>query len=424
MTSRCSSNWTWVSACFLACRLWLGAGESAANREQGDWPQLLGPTRDGIYHGRPLARSWPAAGPRVLWQREVGSGWATPATLGGKTILFHRLADQMVVECLDTRSGRALWKKDYPSQYRDDFGFEDGPRATPAMTGEAVFTHGPEGRLCAWKREDGSLMWSVDTAREFGSAKGFFGRACSPLVEGETVILQVGGRAGAGIVGFAAKTGKVVWRATDDEAGYSSPRPMDWRGRRVVLSLNREALVALQPADGKVLFRFGWRPPEHASVSAAVPVVVGDQVFLSACYGAGATVLLLEEGGPKKIWARDDALSCHYATSVYRDGHLYGWHGRQEQGCELRCVDWKTGDTRWSEAGLKAGSVLLAGKELLVLTEQGELLRVAASPERFQVLERAQILPFQVRALPALADGLFLARSRQRLVVLDLASEP
>jgi outer membrane protein assembly factor BamB len=182
--------------------------------------------------------------------------------------------------------------------------------------------------------------------------------------------------------------------------------------------------VALQPSDGQVIFRYPWRPRGSASVSAATPLVVDDLIFLSASYGAGASLLRFNERGPEEIWSRDDALSNHYATSVYREGFLYGWHGRQEQGCEFRCVEFKTGKVRWSEDGLKAGSVMMAGDELLVLTERGLLIRAPATPDGFKPTARAQILPSDVRAFPALANGFLFARSKAQLKCLDLGTKP
>jgi hypothetical protein len=152
--------------------------------------------------------------------------------------------------------------------------------------------------------------------------------------------------------------------------------------------------------------------------------VIEDMIFLSASYGAGASLLRFKDRGPEEIWSRDDSLSNHYANSVQHGGFLYGWHGRQEQGCEFRCVELKTGKVRWSEAGLKAGSVTLAGDDLLLLTERGLLIRVPAKPEGFQPMARAQILPSDVRAYPALANGRFFARSKEQLICLDLRSEP
>jgi outer membrane protein assembly factor BamB len=214
----------------------------------------------------------------------------------------------------------------------------------------------------------------------------------------------------------------VLWKATDDEASYSSPVAATLGGRRRLLVLTRSALTALDPADGRVLFQYPWRPPIQASVTAAVPLVLDDLVFLSASYGTGAALLRYGERGPEKIWAADEVLSNHYASSVEHGGFLYGFDGRQEQGCVLRCVELKTGRIRWSQEGLRAGTVTLAGHHLLVLTEQGELILAPASEQGFKPLARAQILPFVVRAYPALADGRLYARSKDQLVCVDLAA--
>ena len=170
----------------------------------------------------------------------------------------------------------------------------------------------------------------------------------------------------------------------------------------------------------KIYFEFPWQPAIHASVSAATPLVIGDLVFISASYGAGAAVLKFKESGPEKLWSGDDILSNHYATTVHHDGFLYGFDGRQEQGCNLRCVELKTGKIRWSLDRFGAGTVAVAGNDLLVLTEKGELIGAPASPSEFKPVARAQILPYGVRAYPAIADGLLYARSGEKFVCLDL----
>jgi outer membrane protein assembly factor BamB len=359
-----------------------------------------------------------------LWKREVGAGFSGPAIQGDRLILFHRIEDRAVVECLEASSGRALWQADHPTDYRDDFGFDAGPRATPSIAEGRVFTFGAEGRLSGWDLGTGKLLWSVDTATEFGTPKGWFGRACSPLVVDGLVIIVLGGQADAGIAAFDAIEGTLQWKSTQDEASYASPIAANLQGHKMVIALTREALVGLAPADGRVHFRHPWRPRANASVTAATPLVIEDQVFISASYGLGASLLRRTSTGLEAVWSSDDALSSHYATSVAHRGLLYGWHGRQEQGCDLRCVELQSGRVRWTESGLKAGTVTLAGDELLVLTEQGELIRAQASPIGFKPTARAQVLPAGVRAHPALASGKFFARSPRLLVCLELGNDP
>lgn len=385
----------------------------------GDWPQFLGKTRDGVYADPDIASTWPAEGPKVLWKRDVGQGFAGPVVAEGKLVLFHRVDDKERVECLDAKSGAAVWSADYPTTYQDDFGFDEGPRATPAIADGRIFTYGAEGSLHCWEFKTGKGIWAVDTKKEFDSPKGYFGRACSPLVEGKSVVLNIGAR-GAGIVAFDVETGKVLWKATDDAASYSSPTAAAIHGKRYVLVLTRAGLVALEPQTGKVYFDFHFRSRMDASVNAATPLVIDDLIFVSASYGTGAALLRFDEKGPEKIWAGDGILSNHYATCVQAGGFLYGFDGRQEQGPNLRCVEMKTGMVRWSEDGFGAGTVTLAGGKLLILTEKGELLVAPATPEGFKPAARAQVLPFDSRAYPAIADGLFYARSKDKLVCVDL----
>jgi len=266
------------------------------------------------------------------------------------------VGDQEVVDCFDARTGRDEWQSGYPTHYRDDFGFDEGPRGTPTVVSNRVYTYGAEGMLGCWDASDGRKVWSADTKSQFRQSKGFFGMACSPLIEGDLVVLNVGGKGGAGLVAFDRSTGKVRWKASDDEASYASPVAATVAGSRRVFAITREALISVNPLDGSVAFRYPWRPSMDASVSAATPLVIDDQIFISASYGTGATLLRLRGNRPEKVWSSDESLSNHYATSVHRDGLLFGFDGRQEHGCDLRCVELQSGKVRWSEGGLAEGT--------------------------------------------------------------------
>ena len=391
------------------------AGGAAAR----DWPQFLGPARDGRYTGPPLAASWPADGPRRLWSRPVGAGFAGPAVAGDRVILFHREGGREVVEALDAATGETVWRYDYPTTYRDDFGFDEGPRSVPVVHDGRVYTFGAQGQLHAVDLETGAGVWRVDTHADYGVRKGFFGAAGSPLVEDGRVIANVGGRRG-GIVAFDAAGGEELWTATDHEASYSSPVGGTFGGRRLALVFTRTGLVGLDPATGAVRFERRWRSRLGASVNAATPLVLGDRVFISASYGTGAALLRVEGRTLTEEWAGDDSLTSHYATAVERDGVLYGFHGRQEYSPGLRAVDARSGAVRWSEDRFGAGTVTLAGDRLVILRESGELLLAEATPDAFRPLARAPVLPGVVRAYPALADGRLYARNTDTLVAVDL----
>ena len=399
----------------LAVIVAAAAGHAAAQ----DWPQFLGPGRDGRYTGPPLAESWPGGGPPRLWSRPVGAGFAGPAVAGGRVILFHRLGGREVVEALDAGTGDTVWRYDYATSYRDDFGFDEGPRSVPVVHDGRVYTFGAQGQLHAVDLETGAGIWQVDTHARYGVRKGFFGAAGSPLVEDGRVIANVGGRRG-GIVAFDAATGDELWTATTHEASYSSPAAGTFGGRRLALVFTRTGLVGLDPASGEVRFELRWRSRIGASVNAATPLVEGDRVFISASYGTGAALLRVDGGTLAEEWSGDDSMTNHYATAVIHDGVLYGYHGRQEYSPSLRAVDLRSGAVRWSEDRFGAGTVTLAGDRLVILRESGELMLAEATPEALRPLARARILPGVVRAYPALADGRLYVRNTDTLVAVDL----
>lgn len=384
-----------------------------------DWPQFLGPGRNGVYSGNDLAGKWAAAGPPVVWKRDVGAGFASPVVAEGRLILFHRVGEKEVVEALDASTGAAIWRFDYPTQYRDDFGFDEGPRATPTVAGGRVYAFGAEGMLHCLDLASGKKVWGLDTRRQFQVAKGFFGAAGAPLVDGGRVLMNIGGAA-AGLAAFDAATGKVLWTAPNQEASYSSPIAATIQGSGHALFFTRSGLVDVDPASGKVRYELSWRARMRASVNAATPLVVDDFVFVSASYGTGAVLLQVGANGWKKVWESDDALTNHYATSVYKDGFLYGYHGRQEEGQSLRCIEFKTGKVRWNVDGFGAGTVTLAGDRLLLMREGGELVLAAATPAAFRQIAAAKILPGVVRAYPAIANGRMYVRNEKTLVGVSL----
>jgi outer membrane protein assembly factor BamB len=391
-----------------------------------DWPQLLGPDRNGVYSGPPLAETWPKEGPPKVWQIPVGEGFAGPVVVGGRVILFHRRGREEIVESLDARTGMSQWRFAYRTNYRDDFGFDEGPRSVPVVANGRVYTFGAEGQLHAIDLETGKSIWNVDTMKRFSVRKGFFGAAGSPLVEDGRVIANVGGTdggKGAGIVAFNADTGEVLWTATDHQASYSSPVSATFDGRRHALFFTRNGLVSLDPATGSILFERPWRSRSQSSVNAATPLVIGELIFASATYETGATVMRLSGNRLTELWASDDVMSNHYATSVYHNGYLYGYHGRQEFNPSFRAVDVKTGAVKWSVDRYRAGSVTLVGDRLLIARETGELVLAPASPEAFKPLAQARVLRGTLRALPAVSEGFVYLRNENTLVCLDLRKQ-
>ena len=388
-----------------------------------DWPQFRGPDRDGVYPGRATIPDFPADGPPVVWERPVGAGFSGPAAARGRVILFHRLGGNEVVESIAAGGGETVWKSADATTYRDDFGFDEGPRATPVVAGGQIYTFGAQGVLRCLEFATGRTVWSLDTHREFGVRKGFFGAASTPLVLGSRLFANVGGSGGAGIVALDKDTGRLLWKATDHEASYSSPVAAEFEGETLVVFFTREGLAALDPSSGEVRFERRWRSRSRASVNAATPIVSGGTIFLSASYGTGAVALRVRGGALEDLWSGGDSLNNHYAAGVLAGGVLYGFHGRQEYGQSFRAVELASGKVLWSADQYGAGTVTRVGDRLLVLRESGELDLLAVSPEAFRSVSRAQILPAETRAYPALADGLFFARDKNTLVCLRLWKE-
>jgi outer membrane protein assembly factor BamB len=382
----------------------------------GDWPQLLGPDRNGTTVEKDLIDTFTKDGPRVVWQHKLGEGYASPVIAQGKLIIFHRVDNDDIIECLAAATGKPVWKYTYRTDYRDNLGKGDGPRSTPVIAGDKVYLLGAAGKLLCLTMKSGEKVWQKYLIKSYTVPQSYFGVGTTPLVEGKVLLVNVGGE-GAGIVAFDKETGKEVWKSTEDGASYSSPIAATIDGARHVFFFTRQGLVSLDPADGKVRFKKPWRARYDASVNAAMPVLVaGDHLLLTASYETGAVLLKVRKDGVDEAWRSKTALSAHFSTPVAVGEQLYGFDGRQEVGAQLRCIDWKTGKVRWTEAGFGCGSMIAAGKKLYVLSERGELVIVEASGERYVEKAWAAVLDAPCRAHLALAEGLLYARDGGKLV--------
>jgi outer membrane protein assembly factor BamB len=380
-----------------------------------DWPQFLGPQRNAVSTETGLLQTWGEKGPPMLWQKDIGEGFSAPVVAGDHLILFHRVGDDDVVACLDAASGKEIWKHTTPTKYEDPLGKGNGPRSTPLIADGRVYTLSPGGLLLCLKLDDGKKVWQRELLKDYEVPQSFFGVGTSPILEGKHLIVNVGAK-DAGIVAFAKDTGKEVWKATGDGASYSSPLAATIDGVRHVVFFTRQGIVSLDPATGAVRFSKRWRSRNNASVNAATPVVVGDRLFFTACYETGAILVRAKKDGIEELWSNDRSLSCHFGTPVVHDGCLYGFHGRQETGTEMRCVDLKTGRVRWSKEGFGCGSMILAEGNLIVLSEGGELVLVEGKSNKYREKARAAVLTGPCRASMALANGRLYARDNKKLV--------
>ena len=432
-----------------------------STREGEDWGTFLGPSGTGSSSLAGIASPWEANGPRVVWQAAIGEGYCAPAVAGGRAFLFDRVANRLRLRAVEAETGRPLWEAGREVVYTDSFGYDGGPRAQPVVAGHRVLTFGPDGRLECRAIIDGSLLWEVDTSATYHVVQNFFGVGTAPLVVGPLrvgaeertlVVVQVGGsREGAnpaaperldlvkgldsGLVAFDIGSGAEVWRATNQLASYSVPVLATIGGRPLILAWMRDELVAVEPATGKLIDSFRWRSDELFSVVAASPVVSGDQVLLSECYGPGSVLLALDNDSFREV-RRDkpgarprQALKTHWNTPVLRDGYAYGSSGRNAGDAQLVCVNWNTGVVGWSEGGLGRSSVTLVDDHLLILGEYGDLVLARATPEKYEEVSRVrpldaasgrELLAPPCWAAPVIARGLVFVRGTGRVVCLDL----
>lgn len=389
---------------------------TAQSLTAADWPQLLGPQRDGVIEapaGKKLIE------PQPVWDRELGTGFAGPVVASGKVVIAHRLGDELVVEAVEAATGVMLWTFKRATDYVDNFGFDNGPRGVPAIANGRVFVHGADGVLDAIDLETGKSLWQVDTVKDYASPQGFFGRACSPLVVGDRVIITPGGQGkgqAAGVVAFEVTTGKQAWQSVADEAGYASPVAV---GADQLLCWMRNEVWLLESSSGKVTAHRRLRADMEASVNASQPVLLsGGRVLLSAGYDVGLHLLKLPELEP--VWVKSGLLDAHYGTPVIEGETLFGFDGRQEMGQTLRCIDLTTQEKRWQSSSVPGGTLIRAGATLLVVTEQGELWVIPTDAKTFDPLHQVQILRSGHRAHLAFADGLLFARDGQQLVAVKV----
>lgn len=368
----------------------------------GDWPQILGPNRNGATQGESAIAPWPKSGPKKLWSMDLGTGFAGPAIVGNRVIVFHRVGASERIECVD-KSGKSQWKVDFPSKYPGGVNPDNGPRCVPLVHQDHVFVFGADGNVHCVALANGRKIWSRAAYADFKGQEGYFGAGATPIVANGKLLVNVGGR-NAGIVAFDTATGKTAWQATDERASYSSPTIATIGGRSYAIFVTRLKCLAVDPTTGKILFElpFGKTGP---TVNAATPLVIGGNLFLSSSYGVGARLLRLDTT-PKEIWSNDETMSSQYTTCVYRDGDLFGIHGREDfANGELRCIEAATGKIHWQVPGFGVGHLILVGDQLLILTTEGQLILAEATREKYRELARATVSKDVTRSLPAYSNG-------------------
>lgn len=386
----------------------------------GDWPQWRGPGRDGISKEAKWLARWPDNGPKRLWAAKVGVGYSSCSVSRGRlyTMGSNKIADAAgqtndtdSIYCLDAETGRLIWEHRYLCNARDPNGYH-GSRATPTVDGGRVYTVSREGHLFCLDAGSGGVIWSKDFKKDYGSKPPKWGFSGSPLIEGDWMLIEVGAR-GASVVAFDKASGREIWKRGDDAAGYSSLVAFDHGARRCLAVFCNNAIVGRRLDNGEELWRHGWKT--SYDVNAATPIVDGGRLFISSGYNAGCTLLELGTDGVREVW-RNKSMRNHVNSCVLWKGFLYGYDERQ-----LRCLDFATGEVKWSEGGYGKGSLVLADGKLILYSDRGKLGLAEATPEAFRELASVQVLGGRdTWASPVLANGRIYCRSQQDLVALDV----
>ncbi len=436
-----------------------------------DWPQWLGPQRDGVWRENGILEKFPHGGPKVLWTAPAGIGYAGPAVAGGKMFVMDyvsakdlpengfargRFAGKERIVCRDATTGKQLWITDYPVEY--SVSYPAGPRCTPTVDGDLAYTLGAMGDLKALKVTDGKEVWSKSFPKDYDAALPVWGFASAPLVDGEKLICLVGGTNGRLVVAFDKKTGKQLW-ATEScggDFGYSPPMIYTFGGKRQLIIWHARAVLGLDPESGKRLWRVDF--DVKASLTAPTPRKVGDdQLFVTSFYN-GSMLLKVGANEAKVVWkskARGERpnlttdLSSIICTPVVEGDSIYGVCSYGQ----LRCIEAKSGKRVWETMQATRGKrtpakvadeltpaeserwsnafIVPQGDRAFLFNEQGDLIIARLTPKGYEELDRAHIIDptnkmagrgrLVVWVHPAFAHKCIFIRNDKEIVCVSLA---
>lgn len=411
-----------------------------------DWPQWMGPNRDNIWRETGIVEKFPASGPKVLWRTPVAGGYAGPAVANGRVFLMDYVTSDNVkvdnfdrkefsgqerIHCLDEATGKVVWMHEYPVKYT--ISYPSGPRCTPNVEGDRVYTLGAEGNLTCLGVKKGDVIWSHDLKVDYGTKAALWGYAAHPLIDGDKLLCLAGG-AGSHIVAFNKLNGKEIWKSTTSpEQGYSPPTVFEHGGVRQLVLLRPNAVSSIDPETGSEY----WSIPYEASSGSIImsPVMTGDYLYVAG-YSNHSVLIKMDPAKPAaaEVWRDRKNIICPVNVQPILDGStLYG----MDQKGVMRAISIPDGERLWETpdpvgkraAGSETAFIVRHEDRYVLFNELGELLFAKMSPEGYTEIDRVKVIDQTnnafgrevVWSMPAFASKHAYIRNDKEIICVDLA---
>lgn len=394
-----------------------GAETAFAHATKNYWTNYRGPNRDGRYEELPVITTWPAGGLAPIWKQPIGLGYASFTVADGSAYTIEQRRRQEIVAAYDINTGRELWTQGWNAEYTDSTG--DGPRSTPTWDEGRLYALGATGELRCLDARTGRIIWAKNILSENGASNLPWAMAASPLIVDDKVIVLPGGSSGKSVVAYNKMSGAPVWKSLDDRQAYVSPMLVTLGGRRQILVVSSARAVGLAPENGSLLWSYTW--DTDMGINASQPIIVsGNRFFISSGYGKGAALVEVSGSGnsfaARTIWENIN-MKNKFNSSVLHQGYVYGL----DEGI-LTCVDVNTGERKWKSGRYGYGQLVLAGGNLIVITDTGELVLVRATPDQHSEVARFQAIEGKTWNYPAIAGGRLLVRNGNWMAAYNIAA--